>query len=147
MKTKSRSSLHNFHRINSLNKNATRSKCADVSVNENVRINEVGVQMINEKLRKYLFTSERTDPGPGCIERSLKHLSSFDLNTKKLDSFIKDVDHIELPKLKGKSLDEHFQNIGNEQTHKYRKLISLFAANESLPKMPTKFCFKAGWTK
>ena len=116
--------------------------------NENsVRINEVGVQMINEKLRRYLFGLEKNTSPKELVEKSRKHLNSFDLNKKQLDSFIRDVDNIELPKLRGRNLEEHFKNIGNEQTHVYRKLICSFAANPTLPKMPTTFHFKSGWTK
>ena len=73
----------------------------------------------------------------------------FGLNTpesKENYQPIKDVKNIELPKLNGKHLEEHFLNIGIEQTNKYLKLLSSFN-NGSIPKMPDKFEFKAGWTK
>ena len=112
------------------------------------RINEVGVQMISENLRQYLFGAGKDRPKAELVEKSRKHLETFDLNKKKLDTLISDVDNFELPKLRGKSLEEHFKNIGNDQTMKYRKLISMFAANyKTLPEMPKEFCFKSGWTK
>lgn len=112
-----------------------------------VRINEVGVQMINEKLRSYLFGANKSTAPIELVDKSLKHLNAFDLNTKKLDSFLNDVDNIELPKLRGSNLDEHFKTIGNEQTYEYRKLISIFSANDTLPKIPNRFSFKSGWNK
>lgn len=110
----------------------------------NLRINEVGVQMINEKLRSYLF--DKLYPrSPELIEKSKQHLEKFKLNNKELHP-MPDVNEFELPKLKGKNIEEHFTNIGQEQIEPYMKLVSLFASN-GIPKLPAKFSFTAGWTK
>ena len=150
MKNKSISNLNQIKFLsirNNFNVAQSHHNDKDKKADNHVRINEVGVQMINEKLRKYLFSLEKTDPHLDLVNKSKTHLEKFGLNKKEPNSFIKDIDHIELPKLKGQNLEEHFQKIGNEQTQKYRKLISLFSSQKSLPKMPTNFCFKAGWTK
>jgi DNA polymerase gamma 1 len=109
-----------------------------------LRISEVGVQMINEKLRSHLFKS-KIKKDPNDIRKSQEHLASFNLNNGKLDP-IKDIEYIELPKLMGQNIEEHFLNIGRKQLDKYLKLISQFA-NSDLPSMPKNFNFSPGWTK
>ena len=148
-KSLNRLTLKNFNlKLNYLSNKIELSTSQVAENNEiDVRINEVGVQMINEKLRRYLFGGEKNKPAIELVEKSRKHLNSFDLNKNPLDSFIKDVDNIELPKMRGRNIEEHFETIGNEQTREYRKLISLFSAQDTLPKMPKSFSFKSGWTK
>jgi DNA polymerase gamma 1 len=145
-KKKSLNTLININKLNST-LSCTNLSSSSHENDKRVRVNEVGVQMINEKLRSYLFGANKSTPPIELVDKSLKHLNTFDLNTKKLDSFLKDVDNIELPKLRGSNLDEHFKTIGNEQTYEYRKLISIFSANDILPKIPKMFSFKPGWTK
>jgi DNA polymerase gamma 1 len=109
-----------------------------------IRISEVGVQMINDKLRSHLFKNKITKDA-SIVKKSLEHLAYFNLNDGKLDP-IKDIDYIELPKLLGQNIDEHFLTIGRKQVDKYLRLISQFA-NSEIPPMPKSFNFSNGWTK
>lgn len=110
----------------------------------NLRINEVGVQMINEHLRSHLF--DKLQPrSPELIDKSKQHLNKFKLNNKELHPMA-DVNEFELPKLNGKNIEEHFANIGHDQIEPYTKLVSLFASN-GIPKLPAEFRFTPGWTK
>jgi DNA polymerase gamma 1 len=108
------------------------------------RINQVGIQMINEKLRHYLF-NENVEPDPEKIKIAMTHLTSFELNCKP-SAVQKDVDELELPTLRGQNIAEHFTNIGRSQARGYLKLMSKLT-NDQLPPMPTKFEFQSGWTR
>jgi DNA polymerase gamma 1 len=108
------------------------------------RSNQVGIQMINDNLRDYLF-KESLEPGPDQVQKALEHLKNFNLNQKKSETQ-KDVENLELPMLRGKNIAEHFTNIGRKQTQKYMKLISQLINND-LPPMPQNFEFQSGWTR
>jgi DNA polymerase gamma 1 len=111
---------------------------------EPVRINQVGIQMINENLRHYLF-KECAEPDKNLVDKAKKQLKKFNLNNKKSEP-LRDVDNLQLPYLRGRNIDEHFTNIGRKQTQKYVKLISQLTNNE-LPPMPKEFKFESGWTR
>ena len=71
-------SLNTLINIKKLNSTLT---CTNLSPsgheNDNrVRLNEVGVQMINEKLRSYLFGANKSTPPIELVDKSLKHLKS-----------------------------------------------------------------------
>lgn len=63
------------------------------------RTNEVGVQMVNEDLRAYIFGNKK-QPSSEDIQRAREHLKEHNLADKKVD-YLKDVTNIELPKLIG----------------------------------------------
>lgn len=104
--------------------------------------------MINEKLRSYLFDHKNADDAE-LIRKAQENLKKFNLGSGDIQA-MKDLgDRLELPKLKGKNLSEHFYNIGREQTEVYLKLLSKFGndyLNDQL-KLPKEFVFKAGWTR
>ncbi len=100
--------------------------------------------MVNDKLRSHLFKN-KIKKDSSIVKKSLEHLAHFNLNDGKLDP-IKDIDYIELPKLLGQNIDEHFLNIGRKQLDKYLRLISQLA-NSEIPSMPNNFNFSSGWTK
>ena len=106
--------------------------------------NEVGVQMIDEKLRRYLFGSKLLKDSD-LIERAKEHLKKFDLLNKNVD-YMKEIDSLKLPKLKGSTIEEHFIQISTKSSEKYFKLLSIFIASD-IPKMPDKFSFQPGWTR
>lgn len=63
------------------------------------RTNEVGVQMINEDLRSYIFGNKKPNSDEN-VKRAKEHLKEHNLADKKVE-FLKDVTGIELPKLIG----------------------------------------------
>ena len=119
------------------------------------RINEIGVQMIEENLRKYLFYGREFDNKSDeqvIIGKVRKHLKKFNLATDEhLASStgrpMKDIDgRLELPKLSGDNIDEHIRNIARKQTDVYARLMSVFSM-QNIPEIPREFCFKPGWTR
>jgi DNA polymerase gamma 1 len=109
-----------------------------------VPINQVGIQMINEKLRSYLFNEKHVVKGSD-IEKAADHLKKFGLFLKESQP-VEDVDQLNLPNLKGKNIEEHFYNIAREKTVEYNKLLNKLT-NNGIPNMPKQFEFKAGWTR
>ncbi|VDM44222.1 unnamed protein product [Toxocara canis] len=54
---------------------------------------------------------------------------------------------LELPELYGSNLQEHFYKLGEMQTLEYRKQLDLAANMRTIPNMPKKWAYQAGWTK
>ena len=126
--------------LNALDKNN------ESKFSKNGRFNEVGIQMIHETTRKYLFGKKKEEVNQANIQKAKKHLEKFGLLDKKTD-ILKDVTtKIKLPKLFGGNIHEHFTNIAHQYTHKYLKIISLLCSTKEIPEMPKQFNFSAGWT-
>ncbi|KAG5680836.1 hypothetical protein PVAND_010318 [Polypedilum vanderplanki] len=106
--------------------------------------NEVGIQMISEKLRQQIFgNSEKPMFQAEIVEKYRREL--YDNGIKDLKtSELPEVD-LKLPKLNGKNIEEHFYNIALNQVEKYQKLVKTLL-NSRLPKLPEKWNFQAGWT-
>ena len=83
--------------------------------------NEVGVQMINEKFRSLIFYETKKKPNEKCVQEAREHLKQHELNTDAID-LMKEVDHLEIPRLNGNNIAQHFELIGQEQS----KVTSLF---------------------
>jgi hypothetical protein len=63
-----------------------------------VRLNEVNVQMINEKYRSLIF-GEKKEKNDNDIEKAKKHLQSFELDNKKVE-ILNEFQDFEMPKFK-----------------------------------------------
>ena len=63
-----------------------------------VRLNEVNVQMINEKYRSLIF-GEKKEKNDNDIEKAKNHLQSFELDNKKVE-ILKEFQDFEMPKFK-----------------------------------------------
>ncbi len=115
----------------------------------NVRLastNEFGIQMIDEKFRSHLFGDAKSiQIDPQAISSAKEHLKKFDLLDKKFDP-LRQIDNLELPRLCGSNIEEHFENIGNKLTKNYLKLLSSLSST-NLPKKPDNFVLSPGWTR
>lgn len=158
----------NYTTNTSSNHEAKLKKVNDEPASSPVRINDIGIQMISDRLRRYLFDTQlpsQSDKVPenentACVSKDQKeeqldllkkvkdHLHKFDLATKPLGEkdILKDVNELDLPKLEGKNIEEHIYNISSRQIEDYLKLMSVFSSNK-LPKIPDSFSFTAGWTR
>ena len=122
----------------------TRENAAERST-INPRISPLGIQMIPKSLHRQIFSDEPL-VSEDAIEKSKRHLKSHGIDiTSDLAKPLRDVD-INLPPLSGSDSNEHFVQIANQQTESYL-LLATSLANASLPQMPKKWCFSAGWTK
>lgn len=107
--------------------------------------NEFGVQMLDEKTRSYLFGKKSHDQDDSKIAMAKEHLKKFDLLGKDVDT-LKYINSLDLPKLKGKNIEEHFNVISKLYTEKYRSLLNSFSSSQ-LPHIPKEFQFTPGWTR
>jgi DNA polymerase gamma 1 len=109
------------------------------------RINPLGIQMLSSKLHEQLFSSVGEPVySDENIEKSKVHLKQFELglnNSEKLDDI-----ELDLPKLEGKNLNEHFETIARQQSEPYVDLIHQLIQAD-IPQQPTQWKYVKGWTK
>lgn len=111
-----------------------------------ISVNACGIQMLPRSIHKQIFNQDfsvETAGGDG-IKNIKEHLSSHGL-WEKHPVLLPNI-HIDLPKLKGKNITEHFRIIAEEQASKYRDLLVNFISSE-IPLPPEKWNFSFGWTK
>lgn len=97
-------------------------------------VNEMGIQMINEKLSRQIFGNiQKPVFDAEVIEKYRKELVSHGI-TNLETSILPDVD-LKLPKLMGNNIEEHFYNIAKKQVEEYEKLINNILLAQ-VPKMP-----------
>lgn len=108
------------------------------------RYNKFNIQMIPKPMSDLLFGKEQ----PGKVT-NLQELEKSALELKKhgLMSKLEEVPDVKLnlPKLIGENISEHFFNIGEEQSAPYRELLKTLMVD--LPKLPKTWELKEGWTK
>lgn len=110
-----------------------------------IRFNEIGIQMISEKWRSILFGKKRQN-NEEFVNKIKKNLENFGLNTNSSNNFQQIPEGLQIPKLFGANLDEHFKIIASQQSDKYVRIISNLIASE-IPTMPKNWSFKQGWTR
>ncbi|XP_038218981.1 DNA polymerase subunit gamma-1, mitochondrial [Zerene cesonia] len=108
------------------------------------RVNAVNIQMISKNIYKQLFKDPPTEIDPNVIKSCQAHLLHHGINYKEYNK-LPDV-KLNLPKLEGKDIVEHFYNIGKKQSDPYKKLLHILATNK-LPELPKIWLKSQGWTK
>ncbi|KYN00492.1 DNA polymerase subunit gamma-1, mitochondrial [Cyphomyrmex costatus] len=126
-------------------KNSTNIDSNANKKNNNVRVNEINMQMLPKVLHQQLF---RKDDKENCLSKEevdsiKKNLITYSINVEDATR-LPDV-NLKLPVLEGKDIEEHFYNIGKAQAEPYLKIISDIM--NDIPKMPTQWLFKEGWTR
>ncbi|XP_038670782.1 DNA polymerase subunit gamma-1 [Scyliorhinus canicula] len=109
-----------------------------------IRMNPLNIQMLSVGLHQQIFGDNRAEDSEEAVKKSIEHLKSHDLWDKET-SILPDVE-LQLPKIYGSNIDEHFRIIAQKQSLPY-----LEAANEllqcDLPEMPSEWTWAVGWTK
>ncbi|XP_071643225.1 DNA polymerase subunit gamma-1, mitochondrial [Temnothorax longispinosus] len=115
------------------------------SKKNNVRVNEINMQMLPEALHRQLFRKD--DKEDGLSEEEVnsvkKNLGTYGINVEDATR-LPDV-NLRLPALEGKDIEEHFYNIGKAQAKPYLKIISDIM--KDIPEMPKQWLFEEGWTR
>ncbi|KAF8251771.1 hypothetical protein K440DRAFT_578589 [Wilcoxina mikolae CBS 423.85] len=122
----------------------TKTSALRLSVPSERRENLIGVQQLPLHVRDQLFTSDPPEPDPELFELAKKHLQQHDLFGKANDE--SPPISFDLPRLRGKTLDEHFHKLGREASEPYLQYAKNFAAVD-LPESPKKWEKQSGWTK
>ncbi|KAM4749032.1 DNA polymerase subunit gamma-1 [Rhinophrynus dorsalis] len=108
------------------------------------RMNPLNIQMLSKGLHEQIFRGKQTHYSEEDIQRSINHLKSHNLWDQET-STVSDVE-LQLPKMYGSNIEEHFQILAQKQSFPY-----LEAANAllqcHLPAMPQEWAWQTGWTK
>lgn len=129
-------------------------------VTEAPKINPVGIQYLSDQLQNAVFPhkkppatrlsaadKKRLRTNELLLKLSKEHLAHHELLGKKTNIGTPiNIDN--MPKLRGKLLDEHFWRLGDHQSQKYYKMASrLFDADGDLPPPPETWLMEPGWTR
>lgn len=116
------------------------------------RVNQLGIQYLSESLHAKVFPQENCQnyqkpKFPLLIDIAKDHLKHNDLLGKKTS--ITTPIHIDnFPGIVGKSMDQHFYNIGKHSSEPYLELAKdLLLGNKSLPPKPKNWLFQSGWVR
>lgn len=122
-----------------------------VNLQPKTRRNPVNIQMLPDVLYEQLFrySGEEVLQCEESILGAIKdHFKNHDLLSKiteKPSSKLDDV-NLELPRMQGGNIDEHFARIAEEQAAPYKQQAD-WLASKDLPALPHKWAYSAGWTK
>ncbi|XP_012288102.1 DNA polymerase subunit gamma-1, mitochondrial [Orussus abietinus] len=113
--------------------------------NDSRRVNKLNMQMLSKRLYERLFKNagEERNNSEEEIKIIKQDLRDFGINVEDA-TFMPDVD-IDLPPLEGQNVEEHFYNIGNVQVNPYLTILNEII--KDIPKMPTEWLFREGWTR
>ncbi|KAM9311357.1 DNA polymerase subunit gamma-1 [Gastrophryne carolinensis] len=118
-------------------------KDSDADVREG-RMNPLNIQMLSTGLHQQIFRGQQAQYSEEDIQKSQNHLRSHGLWGQDT-STVPDVE-LELPKMYGSNIEEHFRILAQKQNLPY-----LEAANDLLqshiPEFPKKWAWQVGWTK
>lgn len=107
------------------------------------RLNEVGIPLIPESMRKQLFGGERQKPFAGSVKLAKAELARFGLDNVEVD--VPEDIEFELPPLQGADLEEHFNKIAESQAQPYLSIAEQMA-RAVIPARPHEILLRPGWT-
>lgn len=108
------------------------------------RMNPLNIQMLSGNLHKQIFRGLEPEYREDDVERSIQHLKKHQLWGKET-SLLPDVE-LELPKMYGKNIDEHFRVLAEKQSLPYLEAANKLQLAE-LPPMPQEWSWEVGWTR
>ncbi|CAH2055923.1 unnamed protein product, partial [Iphiclides podalirius] len=100
--------------------------------------------MVSQNIYDQLFKTSPRPVDPNVIKSCQNNLIKHGINYKEFCN-LPDV-NINLPKLEGQNIEEHFYNIGENQSAPYRNLLNILAKS-NLPPLPKKWTRIQGWCK
>ncbi|KAJ1526298.1 hypothetical protein ONE63_009449 [Megalurothrips usitatus] len=110
---------------------------------DGIRVNPCGIQMLPGNIFQHLFGNQTASCTDKDVKSSLSTLNKAGLKVNKV-STAPDVD-LKLPPLEGMNVEEHFLNIGKQQSEPYQLLLESLCS--PLPDPPSVWELRAGWTK
>jgi DNA polymerase gamma 1 len=108
------------------------------------RYNEIGVQQLSTQLHPQVFQGPAQSPPKSLVDLSKLHLTHHQLFGKNQD--VSPPIALELPRLHGRTLDEHFHRLGKTASEPYYGYATSYAG-VSLPSPPRRWVKRSGWTK
>lgn len=114
---------------------------------ETIRRNELGIQMIPDKLRSVIFGQDNQDNVKSeRLNLVKRHLSSHGLWREDVPKSFLSQPEIEIPKMLG-TVEEHFQHLGDKYSHKYRQLCDIYCSKLLDLDPPKVWSSSPGWTR
>ncbi|KAI9167444.1 DNA polymerase gamma [Paramyrothecium foliicola] len=123
---------------------STSTQSTSLAIPSQARYNEIGVQQISSHIFDQVFLNGSNPPPAELVELSKDHLKRHDLLGKNTDNA--EPIGFDLPKLQGRSLDEHFHRLGADCAEPFLTYAKQFARANAPPK-PRKWVRRSGWTK
>ncbi|CCX11547.1 Similar to DNA polymerase gamma, mitochondrial; acc. no. Q9Y767 [Pyronema omphalodes CBS 100304] len=117
---------------------------ASLMIPDEQRRNEIGVQQLPAYVRNQLFKSDPPKADEELLKLAERHLAQHELLGKISDKSPPIA--FDLPPLRGQTLDEHFNRLGQEAADPYLSIATKFAA-ATLPDRPHEWIRRPGWTK
>ena len=143
------------------------------------RYNPLGIEMLPDRLHKQVFGNEEVwqyeqAPNRNNLQKCIQHLRRHDLLPKQLseiDTVYEYHKHlstaaetksklpqleansndvvIDIPKLEGKNIDQHFRRLGDKYSHAYKLMATQIIENGSkiVQNMPQEWKRTPGWTR
>ncbi|KAK6625952.1 hypothetical protein RUM43_006251 [Polyplax serrata] len=110
------------------------------------RINELNIQMLSENLYRQIFKDKlkAAPPSEETIEKTIGELEKHGLWNKDT-TLLNDV-CLDIPPFMGQNIEEHFWNIGKQQSESYKNLV-LGLIEKKIPTQPDHWLLQKGWTK
>lgn len=108
------------------------------------RMNPLGIQMLSKGLHEQIFRGAGVCYSEEEIQKSVEHLRRHGLWGKET-STVPDVE-LQLPRLYGANLDEHFQILAQKQNLPYLEAAKELLQGELSP-MPQDWAWAVGWTR
>ncbi|KAG0201812.1 DNA-directed DNA polymerase gamma mip1 [Mortierella sp. GBA30] len=113
-----------------------------------LRKNKVDVQMLHPELHRSVFPeggiTGSIEPTPGMVSCAIEHLKKQNLWGK--DPILVPDTTFPVPPLRGKTIEDHFYNMGVHDSAAYKDLAITFAKS-SVHAPPKKWKMTAGWTR
>lgn len=116
--------------------------CEPAENNKEFRVNDVRIQMISRNIYEQLFKNSEKPLDPKIIQSCQLHLLHHGIDYKEC-ARLPDVE-LNLPKLEGENIVEHFWKIGEAQCAPYRDLL-VKLAKAKIPPIPKHWHKAAGW--
>lgn len=108
------------------------------------RTNQLGIQMLSKEIYDQVFLEGYSDHSKDdVIASSKQELLKHKMNSEDIE-MQPDVS-CKIPPLKGRNIEEHFLNIGNEQVQDYKQLVTELL--EGIPEPPKHWLMEEGWTR
>lgn len=124
-------------------KNFVRGLCGGSGESQR-RLSPLGIQMLGKSLYEQVFGREGPGPSQEAVDRSIEHLTRHGLWGRHVKA-LPDVE-IELPRLLGDNISDHFVKMAESQLKGYAPLINSLL-DRGLPAPPTHWNYQAGWTR
>ncbi|XP_053741086.1 DNA polymerase subunit gamma-1 [Synchiropus splendidus] len=108
------------------------------------RTNPLNIQMLSKNLHEQIFRGVEPAYQPDAVERSVRHLQKHQLWDKD-SPLLPDV-QLKLSEMYGQNVDQHFRVLAQKQSLPYLEAATALQL-ASLPRMPSKWRWDAGWTR